>query len=77
MLPATEQLLQTALTLPPDERILLVEALLAAEEPSPPFDDRWREVVQRRSAELDAGAVQPIPWSEVRQRLCTRVGLVE
>ncbi|MFO0927366.1 MAG: addiction module protein [Gemmataceae bacterium] len=72
MLPTTEQLLHTALALPPDERALLIESLLAAEE-SPPFDDSWREVVQRRSAELDSGTVQPIPWSEVRGRLRANV----
>jgi len=75
MLPSTEQILQTALALSRDERVLLIEALIAAEEASPPFDEYWREGGQRLSAELESGAVQPIPWSEVRQRLRKRVGL--
>lgn len=74
MLPSTEQLLQSALALPPGERALLIEALIAAEESSLPFDESWREVIQRRSTELDSGAIRPIPWSEVRQRLRKRVG---
>jgi putative addiction module component (TIGR02574 family) len=75
MLPATEQVLQTALALPPDERFQLVEALFAAEQVPPPFEESWRAVIQRRSAELDSGAVADIPWSEVRQRLRRQVGL--
>lgn len=63
----TEQVLQTALTLPPEERFQLIEALIAADQaPAPPFDDSWRDVIQRRSAEIDSGAVQAVPWPEVR-----------
>lgn len=75
MLPATEQVFQTALTLPTEERFQLIEALIAAEQTPPPFDESWRAVIQRRSAEIDAGTVAEIPWSEVRQRLCQQVGL--
>ena len=75
MQPKTEQLLQSALALPSEERFQLIEALIAAEQISPPFDESWREVIQRRSAELDAGAVAEVPWNEVRQRLRRQVGL--
>ncbi len=75
MLPATEQVFQAALTLPTEERFQLIEALIAAEQTPPPFDESWRAVIQRRSAEADAGVVAAIPWSEVRQRLRRQVGL--
>jgi putative addiction module component (TIGR02574 family) len=75
MQPTTEQLLQTALALPLEERFLLIEALIAADQTTPPFDESWREVIRRRSAELDSGAVQAVPWSEVRERLRRQVGL--
>ena len=75
MQPMTEQVLQAALALPGEERFQLIEALLAADQAQPPFDESWRAVIQRRSAEIDSGAVQEVPWSEVRQRLRRQVGL--
>jgi putative addiction module component (TIGR02574 family) len=65
-----EQLLNAALTLPEDDRLQLVEALIVSLQPEdrPPFDDSWREVVQRRSSELRSGQVSPIPWADVKQR---------
>ena len=75
MLQTTEQLLRTALALPSEERFQLIEALIAADQIQPPFDESWRAEIHRRSEELDSGAVPGIPWSEVRQRLRRQVGL--
>jgi putative addiction module component (TIGR02574 family) len=75
MLPITEQVLQSALALPSEERFQLIEALIATDQAPPPFDESWRAVIQRRSAEIDAGAITEVPWSEVRQRLRRQVGL--
>jgi putative addiction module component (TIGR02574 family) len=65
-----EQLLNAALTLPEDDRLQLVEALIVSLQPEdrPPFDDSWREVVQRRASELRSGQVSPIPWADVKQQ---------
>jgi len=70
MNPNTEQLLQTALSLPAAEQVELIEALIAAQEEADPqpLDDAWMAEIQRRSAEFDAGKVTPIPWSEVSDR---------
>lgn len=71
MNPATEQVLDAALALPEGDRLELVEALivsLQSSEDEPPLDDAWREVIARRSAEIDAGAVALVPWSEVKRR---------
>jgi putative addiction module component (TIGR02574 family) len=70
MSPDTEQLLQAVLTLPEDERFELVEALLASQDvPGElPFDSKWLAEAQRRSAEIQAGAVSLIPWPVVRER---------
>lgn len=67
---ATEDVLSAALSLPDDDRLELVEALIASLHPEdrPPFDDSWREVIRRRSAELRSGSVQPIPWAEVKRQ---------
>ena len=70
MSPGAEQILQSALALPEAEQVELIEAMIAALDlASPePLDDAWMAEIRRRSAELDAGQVTPIPWSEVRQR---------
>jgi putative addiction module component (TIGR02574 family) len=75
MSPATEQLLQAALALPEDERLELVEALLASHDPSSglPFDPSWLGEIQRRSAEIEAGTVQLTPWPVVRERVRQRL----
>jgi putative addiction module component (TIGR02574 family) len=70
MRPAVEQLLETAMNLPEAEQLEFVTALLSAVEERGlrPFDDTWLEEIQRRSAEYDTGAVQPIPWDQVKER---------
>jgi len=67
---AVEQLLQAALKLPDEEQLQLVSALTAAVEERGlrPFEDSWLEEIKRRSAEYDAGAIQAIPWAEVKER---------
>jgi putative addiction module component (TIGR02574 family) len=65
-----EQVLDAALALPDGDRVEIVEALIASFQPDdrPPFDESWREVIQRRSAELRSGQATPVPWSEVKKR---------
>jgi putative addiction module component (TIGR02574 family) len=65
-----QELLQAALALSDEEQLQLVAALVAAvdERGLRPFDDSWLEEIRRRSAEFDAGSVQPIPWAEVKER---------
>jgi putative addiction module component (TIGR02574 family) len=66
---ATEEVLSAALALPDDDRLELVEALIASFQPAdrPPFDDTRREVIRRRAAEVRSGSVTPIPWAEVKR----------
>ena len=35
-------------------------------------EEAWRAEVERRIAELDAGAVETVPWEELRARLYQR-----
>lgn len=71
-----EQLLNAALELPEEDRLQLVEALMTSLQPAdrPPFDESWREVIQRRSAELRSGQVAPVPWEQVKQQARERAG---
>ncbi len=64
-----EQILDAALALPEGDRPQLAEALIVSlqADDRPPFDDSWREVVQRRSAELRSGQLSPVTWTEVKK----------
>ena len=49
---------------------LLIDTLDAESEEG--SEDAWRTEVERRVAKLDAGAVEPTPWEELRARLYQR-----
>ena len=70
MSPTTDDVLSAALALPDDERAEVVEALISSLQPAdrPPLDESWRAVVRRRSDELKAGEVTPIPWADVKRQ---------
>ncbi len=70
MAPTAENVLNAALALPDADRLELIEDLIDSVESGdcPPFDESWREVILRRSAELAAGDVSSIPWEEVKRR---------
>lgn len=65
-----DHVLNAALELPDGERVELVEAIMASLQPEhrPPFDESWRAVILKRSAELRSGQVAAIPWNEVKGR---------
>jgi putative addiction module component (TIGR02574 family) len=67
-MPDYDSLLANAAQLPVDARIQLIEALwdTVPEDAMPPLSDEWLAEIQRRSAEYDAGAVQPVPWEQIR-----------
>ena len=50
---------------------LLIESLEGA--PDPEVEAAWALEIEKRVAELDAGAVKSIPWEQVRQRLLDRL----
>jgi putative addiction module component (TIGR02574 family) len=76
MNPTMENVLNAALALPNEERVELVEALIASLQPEdrPPFDESWREVIRRRSAELRSGQVAAVPWDEVKRLAREKAG---
>jgi putative addiction module component (TIGR02574 family) len=66
-----EEIYAAANALPPNDRWMLVTRLW---ETLPPEaweapDDHERAEIQRRSAEFDAGGVEPIEKAEVQQRI--------
>jgi putative addiction module component (TIGR02574 family) len=68
--PTTEQILNNALALPDEDRLQIVEALIVSLQPADqrPFDESWRDIIRRRSAELRSGKVTPVPWADVKRQ---------
>lgn len=64
------------LTLPEEDRAEIAGVLLESLDPTTEADVEraWRQEVAARIGALDAGEVETIPWSEVRDRLGTRLG---
>ena len=75
MNPVTEQLYQSALALSEEERLELLDALLAEcnRTLAYPFDDAWLEEIKRRSAKIDDGTAVLTPWPEVKERVRKRL----
>jgi len=71
---SARELFEEAMRLGPEERAtlvrLLIDALDAKSEEG--TEDAWRAEVERRTAELDSGAVETVPWAELRARLYQR-----
>jgi putative addiction module component (TIGR02574 family) len=64
--PITRERLEVeARSLPREERARLAEALLASLEEEAEMERAWREEIDRRTAELDSGAVQAVPAKQV------------
>ena len=76
MTSAAKKILEDALALPREARATIVEILsesLTSEgaELSP----AWATEVKRRVAEIESGAVSPIPWDEAEARIKRSLGL--
>jgi putative addiction module component (TIGR02574 family) len=71
---SARELFDEAMRLDPAERAtllrLLVDTLDAESEDG--AEDAWLDEVERRIAELDTGAVDTVPWEELRARLYQR-----
>jgi len=71
---SARELFEEAMRLDPQERAtlmrLLIDTLDAESEEG--VEDAWRVEIERRMAELDSGAVEAVPWEELRARLYQR-----
>jgi putative addiction module component (TIGR02574 family) len=66
-----DKLFQEALELEQRDRAELAKRLIDSLDPKTEQDveEAWMREIDRRTAELDAGTVQTIPWNTVRARL--------
>ena len=71
-----DRILEAAQKLSEPDRIRLTERLLElfGGDAETGAADGWAEVISRRSREMDAGLVQPMSWSEVREGLRRSTG---
>jgi putative addiction module component (TIGR02574 family) len=71
MSPTAEDLLKQALTLDEKDRASVAGALIESlhGQVDPDAEEAWDVEIRRRVEELESGAVETIPWAEVRERL--------
>lgn len=69
-----KDLFQKAAQLPERDRATLAGLLIESLDPAPEADLEavWSAEIARRLAEVDSGAVDTIPWEEVRKELFSR-----
>jgi len=69
----TKQLIDEAVSLPVEERALVVDSLLRSlNQPESEVDRKWAAVAQRRLTEIRSGAVEPVPGEEVFEKIWKR-----
>lgn len=71
-MPTVDQLFEEAMHLEPDDRELLAYRLMAAVEggePDEEWEAAWLDEIERRDADIESGAVKPVPWSQVDAHL--------
>lgn len=69
------EVLRDALTLPPEARAALIDALIDSLDQTVEggAEEAWRLQIEARLQEIDAGDVELISWRSARQRLRDRL----
>lgn len=69
----TKQLIDEAVSLPEEERALVVDSLLRSlNQPEPEVDKQWAKEAKRRLEELRYGRVEAIPGEGVFKKVWER-----
>ncbi len=69
----TKDLIAEAVSLPVEERAMVVDSLLKSlNPPESQMDKRWAAVAKRRLEQLRSGEVKAVPGEEVFQRIWNR-----
>lgn len=68
---SADEILKEALALPAEARAVIAGTLIGSldESADENAETLWSVEIARRVAEIDAGKVQLVPWTEVRTRL--------
>ncbi len=72
-----ESVALAAVQLPIGERLRLIDELASSmpDDQPPHLSDTWLREIDRRSSEIDSGAVATEDWAVIRERLFTRHGV--
>ena len=66
----TKTLISEAMSLPVEERAMIVDSLLRSlNQPESEIDNKWATVARRRIRELQLGEVKSIPGDEVYAKI--------
>lgn len=69
----TKKLIDEAVSLPVEERALVVDSLLRSlNQPESEIDKKWATVAKRRLAEIRSGLVEAVPGNEVFDKIWKR-----
>ena len=69
----TKELIDEAVSLPVEERALVVDSLLRSlNQPESEIDKKWASVAQRRLVEIRSGTVDSVPGEEVFEEIWKR-----
>ena len=67
---STDEIINEAQALPPEERAAVVDSLLRSlNPPDPKMDAAWTSVARERASELHSGSVKAVPGDEILSRL--------
>jgi putative addiction module component (TIGR02574 family) len=71
-----KDLIAEAISLPVEERAIVVESILKSlNPPEAEIDQKWADVAKQRLSALRTGEVEPIPGEEVFNRIWKRFSL--
>jgi putative addiction module component (TIGR02574 family) len=72
-----EAIVLEASQLPVSDRLRLIDRLAASvpDDQPPSLSEQWMTEIDRRSNEIDSGAVATEPWDSVRSRLFQKFGV--
>ena len=69
----TKELIAEAISLPVEERAMVVDSILRSlNPPDSDIDKKWAAIAKRRIAELHSGEVEAVPGEEVFSRIWMR-----
>lgn len=69
----TKKLIDEAVALPVEERVLMVDLLLRSlNQPESEIDEKWIVVARKRLAEMRSGSVEAVPGDRVFERIWKR-----
>ncbi|RLE28094.1 MAG: addiction module protein [Acidobacteria bacterium] len=69
----TRDLIDEAISLPVEERALVIDSLLQSlNQPISENEKKWVDVAQRRLKEIESGSVCPVPGNRVFEKIWHR-----